>query len=229
MKTIFTKFILTSPNYKQLNQFANLILRHYSSYNLGLSDFQREALIGLILGDLHISRLKITHNTRLMFKQSYINSSYLVHLYTLYCDYCLSEPKFKKYYDKRTNKIYYSIYFNTRMLSIFNYYHSLFYINGVKTIPSNIGELLTPIGLAYWAMDDGNKNKKNFYLNTDSLSLDEVQLLIKVLKDNFDLDCTFHVKRKGQYRIFIQVKSMDRFRSLVYPYFHPSMYYKLKI
>jgi hypothetical protein len=34
----------------------------------------------------------------------------------------------------------------------------LFYVDGVKEIPlkKNIGELLTPVGLAYWAMNDGS-------------------------------------------------------------------------
>ena len=44
-------------------------------------------------------------------------------------------------------------------------------------------------------MDDGNKSRNNFYLNTDSYTLSEVELLIKVLKSNFDLNCTYH-KRK---------------------------------
>jgi hypothetical protein len=37
----------------------------------------------------------------------------------------------------------------------FNYYHSLFRSSRAKIIPSNINRILTPLGLAYWAMDDG--------------------------------------------------------------------------
>jgi LAGLIDADG DNA endonuclease family len=47
-------------------------------------------------------------------------------------------------------------------------------------------------------MDDGNKHRTHFYLNTDSFSLDDTLLLIKVLKENFDLNCSYHIKRKGQ-------------------------------
>ena len=50
-------------------------------------------------------------------------------------------------------------------------------------------------------MDDGSKSRNNFYLNTDSYSLSEVQLLIKVLKENFNLNCSYHLKRKDQYRM----------------------------
>jgi hypothetical protein len=55
----------------------------------------------------------------------------------------------------RTGKIYNSLIFKTRMLPCFNYLWDLFYLERVKTIPSNIGELLSPIGLAFWIMDDG--------------------------------------------------------------------------
>jgi len=98
----------------------------------------------------------------------------------------------------------------------------------VKSIPLNIGELLTPAGLAYWAMDDGGKyNKNNFILCTNSFTFEEVQLLIKVLKENFDLNCTIHKTNEVQYRIYILKDSMEKFRALVTPHFHESMMYKL--
>lgn len=81
-----------------------------------------------------------------MFKQGLKNCNYIIHLFYLFSDYCISIPKMINkscsFFDKRTNKTYYSIYFDTRSLSIFNYYHSLFYDNeGVKLIPSNTSEM----------------------------------------------------------------------------------------
>lgn len=78
-------------------------------------------------------------------------------------------------------------------------------------------------------MDDGNKKENGFYLNTDSYTLSEVELLIKVLKENFDLNCTYHEKGKNSNRIYIKVDSMDKFRSFISPYFHESMMYKLMV
>jgi hypothetical protein len=40
-------------------------------------------------------------------------------------------------------------------LPCFNYYYDLFYPKGIKTVPQNIADLLTPLGLAYWICDDG--------------------------------------------------------------------------
>ena len=62
---------------------------------------------------------------------------------------------------------------------------------------------------------------------TDSYTFAEIQLLIKILKENFDLNCTYNKRGKDGYRIYIMTDSMDKFRSLVTPYFHESMMYKL--
>jgi hypothetical protein len=69
----------------------------------------------------------------------------------------------------RTGKIYNSLNFKTRMLPCFNYLWDLFYLERVKTIPSKIGELLSPIGLAFWIMDDGGLGTHStLNLNTNS-------------------------------------------------------------
>jgi hypothetical protein len=200
--------------------------------SLNVTPQLQEIIIGKSLGDLFIRKVPKGKNAFLVFEQGLKNEGYILHLYDLFKDYCSSAPKTRVQLDKRTNKEYSKIQFYTYSLPCFNFYHSLFYVNGVKTIPKNIGELLTPVGLAFWAMDDGNKSRNNFYLNTDSYSLSEIQLLIKVLKENFNLNCSYHVKRLGKYRIYIKIDSMDKFKSLpcgVTPHFHKSMMYKLTI
>jgi hypothetical protein len=73
-------------------------------------------------------------------------------------------------------------------------------------------------------MDDGSKhsNGSAFYLCTDSFTLDQVELLVNILKSNFALECSIHKKGKG-HRIYIKACSMDRFRSIVAPNFHDSL------
>lgn len=77
-------------------------------------------------------------------------------------------------------------------------------------------------------MEDGTKRDNGFIFCTDSYTLSEVELLIKVLKQNFNLNCTYQ-KNKDNYRIYIKSDSMNKFRSLVTPYFHESMMYKLAV
>lgn len=134
----------------------------------------------------------------------------------MFKDYCSAVPKiYDLKPDLRTNKVYSSVWFNTYSLPCFNKYYELFYLN--KRIPLNIGELLTAKGLAYWSLDDGFIQGNNFRFCTDSFTLNEVELLIKVLKDNFDLNCSSQIRSKNKYhyRIYIKSDSMDKFRSLV--------------
>jgi len=75
-------------------------------------------------------------------------------------------------------------------------------------------------------MDDGSKTKSGFHFNTFSFNKTEIELLRKVLLNKFNLITTIHSHKKGL-RIYIVANSMDHFKTLVKPYFTPSMLYKL--
>ena len=57
-------------------------------------------------------------------------------------------------------------------------------IEGKKLVPSNIGELLTPVGLAFWIQDDGTFSKINgtVTLCVESFSQSDIESLMAVLK-----------------------------------------------
>jgi LAGLIDADG DNA endonuclease family len=188
----------------------------------------KDIIIGLALGDLYIRRRRI--NTQLCFKQSSINKEYIFHLYSLFQEFCTMSPRIYK--QKTKDKTYESVAFDTLTYPAFNYYHTLFYKNKIKIVPSNIGELLTPRGLAYWAMDDGGSDRSGFILYTNAFTRKEVELLIKVLKENFDLNCSIHTRKdKGKvaYMIYIKADSWVKFKSLVEPFIIPHFLYKLKL
>jgi LAGLIDADG DNA endonuclease family len=64
-------------------------------------------------------------------------------------------------------------------------------------------------------------------LCTDSFSLQDVNLLIDVLNRRYGLDCI--IRKHGEYtRIYIRNGSMPLLRSIVTPYFHESMLYKIQ-
>jgi hypothetical protein len=50
---------------------------------------------------------------------------------------------------KLGNNTYGVLSFTSRSLPCFTELHTLFYLDGIKVIPSNIAELLTPVGLAF--------------------------------------------------------------------------------
>ena len=90
-------------------------------------------------------------NARLVFAQGDKNASYLLYLYELFQEYVLTPPKISKSIDKKTGKLKYKLSFASLSLPCFNELYELFYTSdsGKKIIPKNIGDLLTPISLAY--------------------------------------------------------------------------------
>jgi hypothetical protein len=105
----------------------------------------KEVLIGSALGDLYIR--KRSKNTSLHFKQSIKNEPYIIHLYTIFQEFCKMTPKIKDANLKDKN--HQSIFFDTLAYEAFNYYYDLFYKNKKKIVPFNIEDLLTPRSLAY--------------------------------------------------------------------------------
>lgn len=177
----------------------------------------KDILVGLILGDLCIRKRKEGANARLQFEQSVIHEDYLLHLYELFKTYCSSLPKTSnRAPHKVTSKIYTRVTFNTFTLPCFNEFYDLFYPNGQKVIPLNIGELFTPLSLVYWLCDDGSFNKKDraLVLSTQSFTIAEVKLLVQVLNDKFGLKSTINANNGG-FTIRISAKSTPVLQSLL--------------
>jgi hypothetical protein len=150
-------------------------------------------------------------------------------LYELFESYCPSVPRITNPLpDKRTNKVYSSIRFETCALPCFNELFNLFYLDGKKVIPKNIGDLLSPLGLAYWICDDGYWTGNSVHLCTNSFTMDEINLLISVLTEKFNLKCTVCVGGGSVgYIIRISAKSIPHLRTLLTPIMPPMMMYKI--
>ena len=191
-----------------------------------LSDNLLQIIVGLTMGDAHIYRNK-TENASIHIEQSLHKEDYTNHLYDLLKDYCKSKPVIRSRTIKKTGNTHQSIRFTTRQLVCFTELHNMFYDKGIKIVPSNIEQLLTPVGLAYWAMDDGNKTGSGFHLNTHSFTFQEVEFLSNILRSKFNLINSIQSHKNG-YRLYIYSKSMESFRDLVKPYFHITMMYKLQ-
>ena len=121
--------------------------------------------------------------------------------------------------------------FSTLSLPCFNELYKLFYINGKKIVPLNIADLLTPISLAYWIMDDGSFTGSGLKLHTSAFSMKDLDLLIKALKNNFGIIATKNISKreKSQYDLYISKNQLPLVRELVTEYMHPEMLYKLNI
>lgn len=160
--------------------------------------------------------------------------------YVLYCFVVLTGIvsgrfiSFYQKYDKRTKKTYIGHSFYT------NFSHELlglvksFYpditkeATGLKVVPSNIWELLTPQALAFLIMDDGGStNNRGIYISTEGFDFKSVQLLWIVLTYKYDLKVSIEFKGKGFYRLYIHKSSLATLRSHVIPYLLPIYHYKV--
>jgi len=93
------------------------------------------------------------------------------------------------------NKEYFKeIYINIFILPL-NLFKNLicyivYFILKEKIVPITIEKLLTPIGLAYWIMDDGSWVNTRYHLNTNGFERTHVEILTKALFNKFHLKCS---------------------------------------
>ena len=87
-----------------INQILVRFYRKSAKFDLTLTSELEEIIIGLLLGDLFAEKIKPSSNTRLQFKQSNKNKAYIDHLYSLFKEYCNSEPKVTSSMEKRPGR-----------------------------------------------------------------------------------------------------------------------------
>lgn len=214
-----------SPNSKELRKYKE---------SLGnLSPEQKEASIGLMLGDASLQTQNKGKTHRLKFEWGDKNKVYLDHVFKLFDEWVLSDPHKKTRISPKGNTVV-NWGFQTISHEAFNFLAHLFITDGVKTVAVNlITDYLTARGLAYWFMDDGgkldyNKNSSNkgIVLNTHSFKSNEVKRMCKELSDKFNLECEIR-SNKGKKVIVIKSSSYETFLSLIDPYIVEEMRYKL--
>ena len=99
----------------------------------------------------------------------------------------------------------------------------------MRVVPLNIGELLTPLSLAYWIADDGSRNKVTRYvvLCTHSFTLAEVNLLADALTSKFNLKCYVNKHTSGGFIIIIPSYSVPHLQGLLKDIMPPMMLHKI--
>lgn len=211
----------------------NKKLKEYKESLYALNHKQKEAAIGLILGDASLNTTNNGKTYRIKFEWSDRQKPYVDHVFNLFDQWVLSKPHKKVRISPKGNKII-TWGFQTISHKAFNDLATLFITNKKKTISNClIKNYLTPVGLAYWFCDDGgkldyNKNSKNksIVLNTQSFTNIEVKNMSKELMEKFNLDCEVR-SNKGKKVIIIKGRSYTLFRKITDPYIISEMKYKL--
>ena len=208
-----------------------------------LSKEVMDPLIGNLLGDgsLQISKKGVDGlpkpNSNANFVMTLKNKEYVYHLWqNIYFTICTKTVP-SPWPNPKTGLPTTQYHFKSRALPSLTLLHSQWYKwsenkkGFIKIVPLNIEELLSPVGLALWIMDDGFKYGNGIGLCTESFTLAEVELLKKVLEFKFGLTVTIQIRNTSGgtlgYRLYISSKSRDKLLSLVRFCLIPSMKYKL--
>lgn len=207
-----------------------------------LTQTEKDIIVGTILGDGHIRKVKNSHSLTLSYGSN--NKTYAEFIFQKLkrlSNY--SMPKLSKSLDLRYNKerLAYSfgLLVNPSLIPFGNLflkpYEKKGKISYMKILPSFeiLFDLISPQALAYWIMDDGQEVKRGgITLCTDNFSYEEVLLLKSVLEKKYNFTCTIHkkinkFKTKFYFRIYIWNKDLPLLNSLIKDYMCPSMLYKI--
>ena len=219
----------SEPVFNADNQKTRLRAKNFERKRIFIPKDLQEILIGLLLGDVCAQKRSAKGNTNLYFEQGLLHKDYLFHLFELFKSFSGSPPKIsERKPDNRTGKIYTRVQFATLTLPCFNVLYEIFYPKGKKVVPNNIEELLTPLGLAYLLCDDGTFCKKHKYIRiaTNSYTLQEVDLLLGVLRSKYNLTC-YLIKERSGYVITIAAKSVISLRPTLEPLIPTMMLHKI--
>ena len=101
----------------------------------------------------------------------------------------------------------------------------------VKFVPCNIQDIMTSVALAHLILGDGNlKSKDNIIrIYTNSFSKNDVKKLGDAITNKLGIVTKTTLDRENQYMLTINKNQLEKVRSLVLPYMHESMLYKLDI
>ena len=183
-------------------------------------------LIGIMLGDGHISKSSINSNSRFEMSFGKDRELFANWIGNLFKDY--SKTGITKILVKNKNTAldpFYNFRFKTKSLPIFNFYHEMFYVlNSLKfqkIVPINILDLMDPIVLAYLIMTDGNfyKSRNRVRIYTNSYSKVEVERLAEAINSKLNIYVGQLHDRKDQWILTIGAKQLNLLRDIVMPHF----------
>jgi recombination protein RecA len=203
-------------NLPRNNQLGNTIY---------LTPKQESIIIGCVLGDGNLQRSSKTANTRFSCehgkKQIFYAKWKYEQLKSLKSKFTISK---RKTADKRNGIFYESGKVETLVNTELNKFYDLFYSSGNKEVSKEILNLLNPLSIAVWFMDDGTLHSGSISIATCSFSNKSINNIIQYFAD-LNIKFTKH-KNKS---IYLSRKSLPTFLKIIKPYLLNEMYYKVPV
>ena len=184
---------------------------------------KEQILLGTLLGDAYIGKLQGRSKS-----------------YSIGWEHCLEQEEYALWkaenslnnfsfskrcrLDSRTNKVYNSIVFYSTKDN-YEYYRNLFYVE-TKEVSQEILNMLGPLAIAVWFMDDGNLyyngNNCHLTLSVNGFDNESVNRIITYFQDKYNII----FKKSGKAIRLTSVRQVELFESFFKEYYHESMNYK---
>lgn len=187
-----------------------------------------QLLIGSLLGDgSFVSSGKQTKNYYLSIAHGFKQKSYLEYKLSILSKHNLaSKISERTYVDKRFKEGKYTEYkIKTRLHPIFTEIRNKYYDEtGHKRVKYEFVKNIDALGLAIWYMDDGYVTKNSCIFSSCSFTIEEQEILSKILLDKFGLHFSIG---KNDNSMYLHASDFAKFAELVRPYIIDDMQYKL--
>jgi hypothetical protein len=196
--------------------------REVQSLTSELTEFQQAVLVGTLLGDGSIA--KHGHHHRLFVKHATAQISLAAWKREVFADFT-SMPL--HHFDQRLNdRLYPCVQFVTRTHPVFSVWRQRFYRDRRKIVPDRVEELLEPVAVAAWFMDDGTADRAGVSFQTHSFQVGEVEQLATALRRRYSLKTSLN-RNKGAWVVYVHGSSVEALRAIVGSHMLPELAYKL--
>lgn len=185
---------------------------------------EKQIILGTLLGDATIGKLQGRRKTHVIsWEHSKDQKEYAL---------WKAEKSLNNYsvyerdrLDNRTNNTYSSVTIYSRVDN-YSKYRELFYPFGTKEVSNLILEMLSPLAIAVWFMDDGNLyyngNNCHLTLSINGFNEQSKNNIINYFKNKYDINFKLHRKAIR----LTSVKEVQKFESHFAHLYHDSMNYK---
>lgn len=203
--------------------------------SLLLSDFQREVIYGMVLGDASLCLQKGGREAYLALGQGEKQEDLVDHLFHILQPWTWYRIPSRHSHGNKNypGRVYTTVYFQTFSHRIFTDLHKLFYRpqgsagrSWVKVIPEDVEKWMSPTSFAYHVMTDGSFKWKSLILHTENFAKTETTSYAGAINKAFDLHG--YVTPKGPYWIIrFPTKDLPKLQALLKDLLLPTFRYKV--
>lgn len=194
-----------------------------------LSTIQKDILIGTILGDGYLQKTG-KKNARLRLEHGAKQKEYLFWKVKNLEQFFQGKPTYIERVHPLSKQTYKYWRHQSQSMPYLGKLRMLFYPDGKKSIPKDIGRFLTPRSIAVWYMDDGYYYKRDrcSYIYVGNVSRQEAECAKDEIVKKFHLQVRVLAKKKG-FALYFPPSEVLKLKALIKDYVLDQFNYKLPL